>query len=313
MARPYSNDLRERVAAAVLSGRSCREVASLFEVSVASVVKWSQRRRVTGTAASRPMGGHRKRLLEPHRALVIGRLKAVPDITIKALVAELAEQGIATSPVSVWRLVRSEGLRFKKTLFAVEQERPAIARRRAQWKKYQGRLDPHRLVFIDETWAKTNMTPIRGWAPRGQKLVARAPFGRWRTLTFLAALRHDRIDAPCVLDGPINGQSFAAWIEQFLVPTLKPGDIVIMDNLGSHKGQAVRTAIRAAGAKLLFLPPYSPDLNPIEQVFAKLKLLLRKAAERSVDATWRRIGTLLDAFPPQECANYLRNSGYASA
>ncbi len=190
--------------------------------------------------------------------------------------------------------------------------RPKIARRREQWKKYQGRLDPRRLVFIDETWAKTNMTPIRGWAPRGQKLVARAPFGHWRTLTFLAALRHDRIDAPCVLDGPINGLSFTAWVEQFLVPTLAPGDIVIMDNLGSHKGAAVRQAIRSAGAKLLFLPPYSPDLNPIEQVFAKLKLLLRKAAERSVDATWQRIGTLLDAFPPQECANYFRNSGYAS-
>jgi transposase len=156
------------------------------------------------------------------------------------------------------------------------------------------------------------MTPIRGWAPRGQKLVARAPFGHWHTLTFLAALRHDRIDAPCVLDGPINGLSFTAWVEQCLVPTLKPGDIVIMDNLGSHKGQPVRKAIRSAGAKLLFLPPYSPDLNPIEQVFAKLKLLLRKAAERSVEATWRRIGTLLDAFPPHECANYLRNSGYAS-
>ena len=156
------------------------------------------------------------------------------------------------------------------------------------------------------------MTPIRGWAPRGQKLVARAPFGKWRTLTFLAALRHDRIDAPCVLDRPINGQSFTAWVEQFLVPTLAPGDVVIMDNLGSHKGAAVRQAIRAAGAKLLFLPPYSPDLNPIEQVFAKLKLLLRKAAERSVEATWQRIGTLLDAFPPHECAAYLRNSGYAS-
>ena len=191
--------------------------------------------------------------------------------------------------------------------------RPRIARRRAQWKKYQGRLDPRRLVFIDETWAKTNMTPIRGWAPRGQKLIARAPFGKWRTLTFLAALRHDRIDAPCVLDGPINGQSFTAWVEQFLVPTLKPGDIVIMDNLGSHKGAAVRKAIRSVGAKLLFLPPYSPDLNPIEQVFAKLKLLLRKAAERSVEATWQRIGTLLDAFPPHECASYLRNAGYASA
>lgn len=190
--------------------------------------------------------------------------------------------------------------------------RPKVARRREQWKKYQGRLDPRRLVFIDETWAKTNMTPIRGWAPRGSKLVARAPFGKWRTLTFLAALRHNRIDAPCVLDGPINGQLFTAYVEQFLVPTLSPGDIVIMDNLGSHKGQPVRKAIRAAGAKLLFLPPYSPDLNPIEQVFAKLKLLLRKAAERTVETTWQRIGQLLDAFPPQECAKYLRNSGYAS-
>ena len=156
------------------------------------------------------------------------------------------------------------------------------------------------------------MTPIRGWSPRGQKLVSHAPFGKWRTLTFLAALRHDRIDAPCVLDGPINGVSFTAYVEQFLVPTLSPGDIVIMDNLGSHKGQAVRKAIRAAGAKLLFLPPYSPDLNPIEQVFAKLKLLLRKAEERTVEATWQRIGSLLAAFPSHECANYLKNSGYAS-
>lgn len=204
------------------------------------------------------------------------------------------------------------GSALKKTLFAAEQDRPKVARRRAQWKKYQGRLDPRRLVFIDETWAKTNMTPLRGWSKRGSKLVAKAPFGKWKTLTFLAALRHDRIDAPCVLDGPINGQLFTAWVEQFLVPTLSPGDIVIMDNLGSHKGQAVRKAIRNAGAKLLFLPPYSPDLNPIEQVFAKLKLLLRKAAERTVEATWQRIGSLLDAFPPHECANYLRNSGYAS-
>jgi transposase len=156
------------------------------------------------------------------------------------------------------------------------------------------------------------MTPLRGWCRRGDKLVAKAPFGKWKTLTFVAALRCDRIDAPCVLDGPINGQLFTAYVEQFLVPTLSPGDIVIMDNLGSHKGQAVRKAIRSAGAKLLFLPPYSPDLNPIEQVFAKLKLLLRKAAERTVEATWQRIGTLLDAFPPHECANYLKNSGYAS-
>ena len=156
------------------------------------------------------------------------------------------------------------------------------------------------------------MTRLRGWAPRGHKLLAKVPHGHWRTLTFLAALRHDRIDAPFVLDGPINGQSFLAYVEQVLVPTLKPGDIVIMDNLGSHKGKAVRRAIHGAGAKLFFLPPYSPDLNPIEQAFAKLKTLLRKAAERTVEKTWQRIGALLNAFPPQECANYFRNSGYAS-
>jgi transposase len=167
-------------------------------------------------------------------------------------------------------------------------------------------------VFIDETWAKTNMTRTHGRAPRGKRLLAKAPHGRWRTLTFLAALRRDRIDAPCVIDGPINGESFLAYVEQLLVPALKPGDIVIVDNLGSHKGKAVRRAIRAAGAKLFFLPPYSPDLNPIEQVFAKLKTLLRKAAERTLEATWRRIGALLQAFSPAECANYFANSGYAS-
>ena len=154
------------------------------------------------------------------------------------------------------------------------------------------------------------MTRTAGWCARGQPLNAKAPHGHWRTMTFLAALRHDRIDAPCVFDGPINGRSFLAYVEQMLVPTLKPGDIVIMDNLGSHKGKAVRAAIRGAGAKLWFLPPYSPDLNPIEQVFAKLKTLLRKAAERTVEATWKRIGALLDEFTPQECANYFKNAGY---
>jgi transposase len=167
-------------------------------------------------------------------------------------------------------------------------------------------------VFIDETWAKTNMTRRHGRCARGARLVAKVPHGRWRTLTFLAALRCDRIDAPCVLDGPINGVSFRAYVEQFLVPTLGPGDVVIMDNLGSHKGQAIRRMIRAASAKLFFLPRYSPDLNPIEQVFSKLKTLLRKADPRTVEDTWKQIGSLLDLFTPQECANYLVNAGYAS-
>jgi transposase len=141
-------------------------------------------------------------------------------------------------------------------------------------------------VFIDETWAKTNMTRRHGRCARGTRLVAKAPFGRWRTLTFLGALRCDRVDAPCVIDGPINGRSFLAYVEQILVPALKRDDIVIMDNLGSHKGKAVRKAIRTAGAKLFFLPPYSPDLNPIEQVFSKLKALLRKSDPRSIETTW---------------------------
>lgn len=157
------------------------------------------------------------------------------------------------------------------------------------------------------------MAPLRGWAPVGQRLRAKVPYGHWRTMTFIAALRHDRIDAPCVLDQPINGVSFLAWVEQLLVPTLAPGDIVILDNLASHKRPAVRHAIRATGARLLFLPPYSPDLNPIEQVFAKLKHMLRAAAERTKEATWKRIGTLLDRFPPDECAAYLTNSGYGAA
>jgi putative transposase len=168
---------------------------------------------------------------------------------------------------------------------ATEQTRPDVARKRARWKAYQDRINPARLVFIDETWVKTNMAPLRGWGPRGQRLRALVPYGHWKTMTFLAALRHDRIDAPWVVDGPINGELFRLYVAEVLIPTLKPGDIVVLDNLGSHKGRAVRAAIRAAGARLFFLPPYSPDLNPIEQVFAKLKHLLRKASERTIENT----------------------------
>jgi transposase len=187
-----------------------------------------------------------------------------------------------------------------------------VARRRARWKAHQGRIAPERLVFIDETWVKTNMAPLRGWGPRGRRLKAYAPFGHWKTLTFIAALRHDRIDAPLVIDGPINGEMFRLYVEQVLVPTLSTGDIVVLDNLGSHKGKAARAAVRAIGARLVFLPPYSPDLNPIEQVFAKLKHLIRKAQPRDVQATWRQVGQLLNHFSPAECANYIANAGYGS-
>ncbi len=156
------------------------------------------------------------------------------------------------------------------------------------------------------------MAPLRGWGPKGRRLRGLAPQGRWRTLTFLAALRCDSMTAPCVFDGPINGQCFRAYVEQLLVPTLKPGDIVIADNLGSHKSKAARDAIKAVGARLWFLPKYSPDLNPIEQAFAKIKHWMRQAQKRSLDDLWRYLGQLLGTIQPQECANYFQNAGYAS-
>jgi transposase len=179
-----------------------------------------------------------------------------------------------------------------------------------QWRNYQTRIDPARLVFIDETWTKTNMAPLRGWAQRGARLAAKIPYGHWNTMTFIAALRCDRIEAPWLLDGPINGERFRTYVEKVLVPTLQPGDLVIMDNLGSHKGTAIRHAIRCAGGKLFLLPKYSPDLNPIEQVFAKLKHLLRKTAARTADGVCDAIGQILNTYTAKECANYLANSGY---
>ena len=171
-------------------------------------------------------------------------------------------------------------------------------------------MSPARLVFIDETWATTNMTRLRGRAPRGQRLVAAVPYGHWKTSTFVAALRTSGLTAPLVIDGAMNGETFRAYVEQVLAPTLKPHDIVIMDNLGSHKVTGVREAIEARGATLVYLPPYSPDLNPIEQAFAKLKALLRKLAARTITRLWDALGDLLDRFTPRECANYVANLGY---
>jgi transposase len=201
----------------------------------------------------------------------------------------------------------------KKTLIAVERLRADVAEARRLWTEAKPRLDPRRLIFLDETWTKTNMTRLRGRAPRGQRLLGYAPWGHWKTITFLAGLRHDRIVAPLVLDGPINGAAFRAYIQQFLAPTLSPGDIVIADNLPSHKVAGVREAIAARGAEFALLPSYSPDQNPIEQVFAKLKAMLRKTAPRSREALWQSIGSIVSEYKPDECANYLRNCGYVQS
>ena len=181
---------------------------------------------------------------------------------------------------------------------------------REAWFEGQLDLDPARLVFIDETWASTNMARTRGRAPRGQRLRAAIPHGHWKTTTLVAGLTQDGIVAPFVLDGPINRDAFETYVAKVLVLELRPGDVVILDNLSSHKGPRVRELIEAAGASLLYLPPYSPDFNPIENAFAKLKALLRKAAKRTVAALWDAIGRLVEAYTPQECRNYFAHAGY---
>jgi transposase len=198
----------------------------------------------------------------------------------------------------------------KKTAHAAEQDRPDILTRRQEWFDAQPDLDPERLVFIDETWASTNMARRYGRCRRGQRLRSAVPHGHWKTTTFIAGLRLTGIIAPMVLDGPINGRSFQAYVDRVLIPDLRPGDIVIMDNLASHKSPGVQAAIEAAGATVRYLPPYSPDFNPIEKAFSKLKALLRKAAERTRDALWDRIGTLIDQVSPTECKNFFTAAGY---
>jgi transposase len=195
-------------------------------------------------------------------------------------------------------------------LYASEQNRPDVARARRRWCRQQRLLDSTALVFLDETAITTSMVRTRGRSPRGDRLVDYAPHGHWKTVTFIAGLRHDRMVAPFVIEGAMNGEIFRAYIEQCLAPTLEPGDIVVLDNVSTHKVNGVAEAIEAAGATLRYLPQYSPDLNPIEQAFSKLKALLRKAAERTVQALGRRVGEIFTSFTRDDCSNFLLNSGY---
>ena len=314
MPKPYSQDLRDRVIDAVERGEMSRRAAARrYEISESVAIKWLERVERDGSREPAGHGGHRASKLMPHRDFLkgrasreIGRHASGP---LRSPFGRARGQSRHLDDEPLLSPDRRHGQ--KKTLVAREQDRPDISRHRKRWRTYQGLIDPRRLVFIDETWTKTNMTRLRGWAPRGERLVDKVPQGKWKTATFLAALRNDRIEAPCLFDGPINGERFHAYVEQFLVPTLKPGDVVILDNLGSHKGKAVRKAIRDVGARLVFLPKYSPDLNPIEQVFAKFKTLLRKAGARTYEAISDACGKILAQYPPAECAAYLKNAGYA--
>lgn len=198
----------------------------------------------------------------------------------------------------------------KKTGHASEQQRPDVLARRRAWFDSQIDLDPDRLIFIDETGANTKMARLCGWAPKGARCRAAVPHGHWKTTTFTAGLRLGGIAAPMLLDGPMHGRAFRAYVEQVLVPELTPGDIVVMDNLPAHKVTGIRQAIEGAGAQLLYLPPYSPDFNPIEMAFSKLKAILRKAAARTLDDLWEAIAKAIETFTPQECQNFFAAAGY---
>lgn len=197
-------------------------------------------------------------------------------------------------------------------MHAAEQGRPDVAAAREAWRELAPRLDPDKLVFIDETGASTKMARLYGRARRGHRCHAPIPHGHWLTITFTAALRRTALTAPMTLDGPMNANSFRAYVEQVLAPTLEPGDIVVMDNLPAHKGAAIRAAVEACGASLVLLPPYSPDFNPIENAYGKFKSLLRKAAARTVTTLENAIADAFHAFTPQECTNYFAEAGYGS-
>ena len=253
----------------------------------------------------------RSRRVEERGDDILALWAARKDITLEELRAGLAEIGLIVSVAGLHRFFVRRGMtRKKETAHAIEQDRPDVLKQRHDWFDSQIDLDPERLVFIDETWTATNMTRSHGRCAKGERLRMGVPHGHRKTTTLVAGLRMSGMVAPMVLDGPINGDWFEAYVTQVLVPDLRPGDVVIMDNLSSHKRASVRERIEAAGATLRFLPPYSPDFNPIEKAFSKLKAMLRKAEERTVNGLWDLIGKLVDIFKPTECANYFSSCGY---
>nr|AAD03946.1 transposase, fusion orf777 and orf780 [Novosphingobium aromaticivorans] len=311
MGHGLSMDLRVRLLAAVDGGLSCRAAAARFGVAPSTAIRWHAQRRATGDFAPRPQGGDmRSRRVEERSADILALWEARKDISLEELRIALAEVGLTVSVAGLHRFFVRRGMTRKKTGHAVEQDRPDVLKQRHHWFDGQIDLEPERLVFIDETWTATNMTRSHGRCAKGERLRMGYPHGHRKTTTLVAGLRMTGMVAPMVLDGPINGDWFEAYVAQVLVPELRPGDVVIMDNLSSHKRPAVRDRIEAAGATLRFLPPYSPDFNPIEKAFSRLKAMLRKAGERTVSGLWDLIGKLVDIFRPAECANYFSSCGY---
>src|SRR5271167_4310172 len=318
MGKPYSEDLRARVVRAAQDGATIPETAEQLRVSISSVVRFRRLHRETGSVSPAKFGGYKGYALAAHEELVRQLVAEQPDITLAEIKAVLATENVTVGrsvvdlPISA-----SFEVALQKSLRAAEQDRPDVATARKDLQKRQPRLDPKQLVFIDETSVSTTITRLYGRAPQGERLVQKVPHGNWKTVTFIAALRHDRVTAPFVLEGPMTGEMFKAYTEQCLAPTLKKGDIVYMDNVSVHKVDGIEEAIEARNAIPFYLPAFSPDLNPIEQLFAKLKALLRKIAAYTlknrtftVAHLCKTVAWCLDQISRAECAAYLANSGY---
>jgi len=292
------------IKAVIEDGLSRNEAARIFRVGIASAIRWVKAFEETRRAAALPTGGDRRSVLKPHRDWLLELRRRENDLTLDAIAERLLRtHGVEADKSMLSRFFATEGISFKKTVRASEPDRPDVAERREAWRRAQKDLGG-RLIFPDETWTTTAMTRRYAWADVGARAIGDAPNGHWKTTTFLAGLTCEGLMAPFVLDGPINAECFLAYVEQILVP-VRQGDTVILDNLSSHKNEEAARLIAGAGARLLFLPPYSPDLNPIEMAFAKLKELLRQAQARTVDALWDLIGRTLNLFTPEECANYV--------
>lgn len=312
MGKPYSDDLRERVVAAIEAGHTREEVAELYNMALSTVGGFIKRKRETGSVSPDKFGGYKTFSLEPHTYLVEELVAEQPDSTLAELQSRLAKEKVEVSQSGISRFLHHINLTFKKkSVHAAEQDRPDVAAARKALRKEQPTLDPKQLVFIDETAATTKMTRLYGRAPQGKRLVDKVPHGHWKTTTFICGLRYDGVTAPFVLDGPMDGPHFLAYVEQILAPTLKKGQIVFLDNVSTHKVDGVEEAIEARGARAVFLPAYSPDLNPIEQLFARLKSFLRKMKARTVETLWRAISSFLKEVSKDECKAYLANAGYA--
>lgn len=308
--KAYSYDLRERVVRACDEGRGTRQqLADLFGVSTAWIRRLLQRRRETGSFAAQPHAGGPPPKLDPDRC---GRLAVLITEQPDATLAELRDRlGAAVHLSTLARALTRLGLTVKKkVLRAAEHDRPDVRHKRATYRGRAARMDPARFVFLDETGLNTAMTRLRGRAPRGERLVGKVPQGNWQATTLVAGVRPEGLVAPFALTGAMDAATFESYVAQVLVPCLRPGDLVVLDRLSAHRGAAVARAIRRVGAGVWYLPPYSPDYNPIEHLWSKVKGALRKVAARTTEALWAALPAAVAAVTAQDCQHSFVHCGY---